>query len=306
MIENKHLANLGYTKKLCILPFDHRSYFEELLGFHEPLSEEQTSQLSDYKKIVYAAYEKSLTQGVSVNNSAILVDDVFGLEILLDAKDKGYTTLQSTEISGIDHFEFEHGDEWQSWLEKVQPTFAKVLIRYNVDGEKSLNEKTTLNLKKLSDYTHQHGYKFLIEALVPATLVQLATVGGDKKKYDHALRPDLTARMIKELLMAGIEPDVWKIEGMYDTHDYQKVVEAARADGREHVGIVTLGRNETDYVVETWLKIGATVPGVIGFAVGRTIFLKALLAYRGGDYTREQAIDEISQRFIHFYNVFNG
>ena len=297
---------LGYTKKLCILPFDHRSYFENLLGFTEPLSDDQKKELTEYKKIVYAGYEKSLNIGADKNMSAILVDDVFGFDILIDAKSKGYTTLQSTEISGIDHFEFEHGNAWQEWIEKVQPTFVKVLVRYNVDGDSDLNQKSLVNLKKVSDYAHAHGYKFLIEPLVPATSTQLEQCGGDKTKYDHELRPDLTVRMIIEMQNAGVEPDVWKIEGMYTETDYAKCVTASRKDGRIHVGIVSLGRNETDDVVELWLRTGAKVPGVIGFAVGRTIFLEALLEYRKNTITADQASTKIAERFLHFYKVFNN
>lgn len=299
-------SNVGYDKKLCILPFDHRSYFTNLLGFDETLTDEQKKELSSYKKLIYDGYEKSLSMGVDKNISAILVDDVFGYDILIDAKAKGYTTLQSTEVSGIDHLEFEHGDEWQSWIEKAQPTFTKALVRYNVDGDTDLNQKTLENLKKLSDYSHAHGYKFLIEPLVPATSVQLEQLGNDKSRYDHELRPDLTVQMIIEMQNAGIEPDVWKIEGMYTEADYQKCVTVAQQNGRNNVGIVSLGRNETDEVVELWLRTGAKVSGVIGFAVGRTIFLNALMKYREGSYTSDQASTEIAERFMHFYTVFNG
>ena len=103
-------TNLGYTKKLCILPFDHRSYFKELFEYREPLSIDQNQELIQYKKIIYAGYEKSLAMGVSKKESGILVDDVFGLDILLDAKSKDYIILQSIEVSGIDYFEFEHKD----------------------------------------------------------------------------------------------------------------------------------------------------------------------------------------------------
>lgn len=298
--------NLGYTKKLCILPFDHRSYFEQLLGFAEPLTAEQKSQLSDYKKIVFEGFEQSLSQGVSRDDAAVLIDDVFGLDLLLEAKQKGYTILQSTEISGIDHFEFEHGADWKTWIEKVKPTFTKVLLRYNVEGDTALNQKSLLNLKELSDYSHQQGYKFLIELLVPPTASQTNSVGQDKQKYDHELRPALTVRAMKEMQDAGIEPDVWKIEGMYTTEAYQNVVLAATRDGRDNVGTVSLGRNETDDVVELWLTTGAQVPGIIGFAVGRTVFLNALLSYRKGDMTREEAVEEIAERYAHFYQVFNS
>lgn len=305
-LKNKAIMdNLGYPGKLCILPFDHRSYFEQLLGFTEPLTPEQHASLSEYKKIVYAGYEASLALGIPKESSAILVDDAFGLEVLLDAKQKGYITLQSTEVSGSDHFSFEHPDDWQSWIEKVKPTFVKALVRYNIGGDQSLNRKTLAGLKQLSDYAHANNYKFLIEPLVPATDYQLAYIGNDKGRYDRELRPGLTARMIMEMQNAGVEPDVWKIEGMFESEHYKIAVTAARAGGRKNVGVISLGRNETDEVVETWLRAGAATEGVIGFAVGRTIFLNALMKFRSGEYTREQAVSEIAQRFFHFYNVFN-
>ncbi len=306
-LENKpYLENLGFSGMLGILPFDHRSYFEQLLGFTEPLTPDQSAQLSDYKKIVYSGYEKSLELGISKESSALLVDDVFGLEILLDAKSKGYNVIQSTEISGDDHFEFQHGTDWKSWIEKVRPTFVKALVRYNPEDHQEKNKESLVGLKELSDYAHAHGYKFLIEPLIPASESQLVRVKNDKHRYDTELRPQLTARMITEMQDHGIEPDVWKIEGMFDTDDYALVVASARAGGRTNAGVISLGRNETDEIVETWLRIGAQVPGVIGFAVGRTIFLNALLKFRSNEFTRDQAVQEIAERFVHFYKVFEG
>ncbi len=289
-LQNKDfLENLGYTKKLCILPFDHRSYFEQLLGFTEPLTESQANQLTDYKKIVYGGYKKSLDLGVPKDESAILVDDVFGLDILLNAKEQGYTVLQSTEKSGLDHFEFEHGDDFPSWIEKIQPTFTKVLIRYNVDGDKDLNKKTLDGLKVISDYSHTHGYKFLIEILVPSQET-----------------PDLLVRAMQEIQSANIEADVWKIEGMSKREDYEQVVHVAQSNNRTNVSIVVLGKNQTDEVVATWLKTGAQVPGIIGFAVGRTVFLNALMKFQSGEYAEGQAVDEIAERFFHFYKLFTA
>ena len=330
-MENKaFLENLGWQGKLSILPFDHRSYFEQLLGFTEPLTDNQSTELTHYKNIVYHGYERSLSLGISKTESAILVDDVFGLDILMDAKAKGYVVLQSTEKSGDDHFEFQHGDsenadsaddkgdkdDWKSWIEKVRPTFVKALVRYNPDDHQDLNRLSLTGLKELSDYAHANGYKFLIEPLVPASAEQLSSIGPiespkTKHRYDTELRPDLTARMITEMQDAGIEPDIWKIEGMFEAAHYEKVVAAARRTAstgpdRSHVGVISLGRNETDEVVETWLRVGSQVPGVIGFAVGRTVFLQALLKFRSGEYTEDQAVQEIAERFVHFSHVFNG
>lgn len=307
---------------LAILPFDHRSYFEKLLstpsaalsGSPLPLkegdSEHLAHEITEYKKIIYAGYEKSLELGVPKESSAILVDDVFGMDILLDAKNKGYQIAQSTEISGDDHFEFEHGTDWKTWIEKVKPTFVKALVRYNPESRLDLNQESRSGLKKLSDYAHAHGYQFLIEPLVIGSDAQLASVNHDKYRYDTELRPGLTVKMIEELQNAGIEPDIWKIEGMFAAEDYERVVTAAKKStsehNREHIGIISLGRNETDEVVETWLKVGATVQGVVGFAVGRTVFLDALMKYKNHELARDQAVTEIAHRFKHFYDVFTS
>jgi len=305
-MENKgYLDNLGYVGKLCILPFDHRSFFEELLKFTEPLNAEQKNQLIDYKKIIYGGYEKSLDLGIPKNESAILVDDEFGLDILLDAKSKGYTTLQSTEKSGDDHFEFVHGADWRSWIENVKPTFLKALVRYNPDDNLELNKKSLAGLAELSNYARENNYKFLIEPLVPATDSQLATVNGDKKKYDEEIRPALTAKMISQMQDATIEPDIWKIEGFSSEDSYRQIVDAARKNNRDHVGVISLGRNETDETVSKWLTAGSHVEGVIGFAVGRTIFLDSLLKFQSGEMTRDQAEEKIAERFKYFYDLFN-
>lgn len=297
--------SLGYAKRLAILPFDHRSFFVKEFGFSEPLSDEHATEIADAKKLVYEGFLKSLELGVPMDKCAILVDDVFGRDILLDAKARGIVTLQSTEKSGTDYFQFEHGPEWQSWIHQVRPTFVKALVRYNPDGNPELNEKTRNGLKQLSDFAHANGYKFLIEPLVPATADQLAQ-SGDQASYDRDQRPNLTARMVMELQDAGIEPDVWKIEGFDEASAYETVRVATQRDSRDNVGIIVLGRGEDENHVKVWLEAGASVPGVIGFAVGRTVFLDALLAFRAKEITRDEAGLRIAQRFVGFYRIFIG
>ena len=40
--------------------------------------------------------------------------------------------------------------------------------------------------------------------------------------------------------MRGVEPDIWKIEGLDRREDCEKMVAAARRDGREKVGCIIL------------------------------------------------------------------
>jgi myo-inositol catabolism protein IolC len=145
---------------------------------------------------------------------------------------------------------------------------------------------------------------FMFELLVVATPGQLEKVGGDKKAYDLKLRPGLMIRVIHELQDAGIEADVWKIEGLDTADDCARVVAAAHRGGREKVGCIILGRGEDDKKVREWLSIAAAVPGFIGFAVGRTTFWDPCVDHRAGKISREAAVAEIARRYREWTDIF--
>jgi 5-dehydro-2-deoxygluconokinase len=112
------------------------------------------------------------------------------------------------------------------------------------------------------------------------------------------------AEAIEALQDAGVEPDVWKIEGLERRADCENVVAAARRQGRNRVGCIILGRGEDDAKVREWLSIAAAVPGFIGFAVGRTSFWDPLVNWQAKKVTRDQAVGEISARYREFVTIF--
>ena len=305
MENNQNHTTVGYANNLYILPFDHRTGLYREFGWTEPLTDEQAETMREHRRMIYEGLQTSIALGVPKEYTGVLTEDTFGKDVLLDAKQEGFVTILTTEKSGTPFFDFEHTD-WQAHIDAIAPTFVKALVRYNPEGNSDDNTKSATNLKLLSDFAHAHGYKLLIEPLVAATETQLASVAGDKSRYDAELRSELTMRMITELQNAGVEADIWKIEGFTHEESYRDVVTVARQNGRDNVGSIVLGRNETDAVVSEWLRAGAAVSGVIGFAVGRTIFLDALKQYMAGEMTREQAVQEIAERFYYFYGVFVG
>src|SRR5439155_27354116 len=126
--------------------------------------------------------------------------------------------------------------------------------------EKALNQRQTSRLKRLSDYLHGKSRSlYMFELLVPAEKAQLDRVKGDKKAYDREVRPGLMVQAIQQLQDAGVEADVWKIEGLDRREDCAKVVEAARRGGRARVGCIVLGRGEDDRKVRAWLATAAGV-----------------------------------------------
>jgi 5-dehydro-2-deoxygluconokinase len=296
---------LGYTKSLFILAFDHRSSFlKKMLGTTGEPSEEISAQVADYKKVIYEGFKQAVQAGVPKESAAVLADEQFGAEILKEAHQAGYLTCLSTEKSGLDEFDFEYGGEFGKHLEDFQPTFAKCLIRYNPEGDQALNARQRGRLKVLSDYCHTHGFKFLIEPLIPATPAQLESAGGNKQQYDLEVRPKLMFKMIEELQEQGIEPDVWKIEGLESPEHYKNLVAQARRGGRENVSCIVLGRGEEKTQVEAWLSAAKNIPGIIGFAIGRTIFWEPLMAFKEGRASREQTSEAIGKNYLHFYQVF--
>jgi 5-dehydro-2-deoxygluconokinase len=65
-----------------------------------------------------------------------------------------------------------------------------------------------------------------------------------------------------------------------------------------------LGRDENKERVENWLRVGATVRGVVGFAVGRTIFKDPLLGYDNQETTRAETVAEIGKRYLEYVKIF--
>lgn len=281
----------GYDRPLYILPFDHRGSFETtMFGWHDPLSAAQTAEIAVAKQVIYDGFRAAVAGGVPKAKAGILVDEQFGAAILRDATAQGFTTACPAEKSGQDEFDFEYGDAYAQHVEAFRPAFCKVLVRYNPEGDATANRVQAERLKRLSDYLVGKGEsRFMFELLVPPAKAQLAAVGGDRKAYDLKVRPRLMVRAIEAMQEAGVEPDVWKIEGL---------------DRRDRVGCIVLGRGENDAKVREWLATAAGVPGFIGFAVGRTDFWQPLVDWRAGKATRDDARDEIARRYRDFVDLF--
>ncbi|MGB7267835.1 MAG: DUF2090 domain-containing protein, partial [Terracidiphilus sp.] len=237
--------------------------------------------------------------------AAILVDEQFGAAILRDASARGFHTACPAEKSGQEEFDFEYGEEFAAHIEAFKPTFCKVLVRYNPEADPALNLRQSARLRRLSDYLQQAQRSlFMFELLVPAEQAQLDKLKGDKQAYDLELRPQLMVQALHDLQDAGVEPDIWKIEGLDRTEDCRKMVAAARRDGRGKVGCIILGRGENEAKVREWLSTAAAVPGFIGFAVGRTDFWDPLVDWRSGKQTREAAVARIANHYREFVDIF--
>jgi 5-dehydro-2-deoxygluconokinase len=298
------MKSRGYEKDLLVLPFDHRTSFQEkMFGVMGTPSPADVSLISSYKTMVYEGFEKAVDSGLPFEKMGLLVDEQFGREVIERARKRNFTLCIAAEKSGQDEFDFEYSD-YPAHIEKLNPTLVKVLVRYNPDGDATMNRRQTARLVELSQYLDRTNRFFMFELLVPATKSQLECCKGDKGVYDVEMRPTLMVRAIQELQKAGVEPDVWKLEGLDKKEDCEKVCAMARAGGRDKVGCIVLGRGENADKVREWLKVGAKVRGVIGFAVGRTVFWEPLKLYKDKKITRDAAVDQISKNYSGFCKLW--
>jgi myo-inositol catabolism protein IolC len=298
---------LGYDGKLYILAFDHRGSFQKkMFGIEGDPSPEQTETISDAKHLIFEGMVKAVDAGVDPQATGVLVDEQFGApkNIPGDAKERGLLLAMPVEKSGQNEFDFEYGDDFGAHIESFDPDFSKVLVRHNPEGDAEMNARQTARLKRLSDWLHANDRKFLFELLVPAEDHQLEQVGGDSDRYDAELRPQLMRRTIVEYQDAGVEADIWKIEGIDTQEDCDRIAQTARRDGRDGVVCVVLGRGANDAKVEHWLRQGAPVEGYAGFAIGRTIWWDALKGFLDGNIEREDASQQIADNYLRFVQVY--
>jgi 5-dehydro-2-deoxygluconokinase len=296
----------GYDRDLYILAFDHRVSFEtEVFGWKTSPGIAPAAEIAAAKRMIYDGFQAAIADGVPREKAGVLVDEQFGAEILRDASVAGFVTAAPAEKGGEREFDFEYGSDFAEHVEAFHASFCKVLVRYNPRGDHGSNHRQGRRLARLSHYLEVRGAsRFMLELLVPATDDQLASFKGDEKAYDLELRARLMIEAIQELQAVGVDPDLWRIEGLDDREDCRRIVAATRAGGRDSVGCVILARGEDRSRARQRLEVAAGVPGFVGFAVGRASFWEPLLAFHAGEATREAAVAEIARRYREFVDIF--
>jgi myo-inositol catabolism protein IolC len=291
---------------LYVLAFDHRGSFEKgLFRLDAPPSPDDVARISDAKAVIFEGLLRAVDQGVPRRAAGMLVDEQYGGALARRAREEGLVLAMPVERSGQDEFDFEYGDEFGKHIEEFDPAFAKVLVRYNPEGDRELNARQLVRLEQLSTWLHERDRGFLFELLVPPTPDQLAAVKGDGDRFDRAVRPSLVIQSMRDCHERGVEPDVWKIEGLEREEDCEAVAKQARSGGRDDVACVVLGRGADREAVERWLRTGAGVAGFVGFAIGRTIWFEPLKAWLGGDVSREQAAERIAETYRGMVEVYS-
>jgi 5-dehydro-2-deoxygluconokinase len=296
---------LDQGEELYILPFDHRGSFEQLYGISgRAATPAEHDHIAADKRLIFDAFLVAVESADDPSGFAVLADEQYCGPILLEARDRGLTFAVATERSGQEELAFEYGTDFGAHIELFQPTFAKVLVRYNVEGDPEMNRRQASRVRELCYWLTDRQTRLLAELVVPPTAVQLASVDGSRARYEAELRAHLMLAAIEDLQHAGVEAHLWKVEGLDRTEDCRAIVAAAHRNGRDDVGCIVLGRGEDVDAVARWLRAAAPVDGYRGFAVGRTIWLPPLLRHLHGESSRDTAVGEIADGYLLLVSLY--
>jgi myo-inositol catabolism protein IolC len=280
---------------------DHRDSFAKLFGATggDP-SPAQEAAMRAAKQLIYHGVRDARAQ-LTGGQAGVLVDEELGAAVLRAARDDGLVVAMPVEKSGQKFFSLQYGEDTEEHIAEFMPAYVKVLVRMNPADRVEDTAHQLAALSALSTMLGERGTAFLFELLVPATDEQLQRAGS-QAAYDRDLRPELVAEVIAINQRAGVEPTLWKIEGLETTAAARDVVSAAKAGGRT-TDCIVLGRDAPRDVLDHWLAVAAPVPGFVGFAVGRSIWEDPLIRHRK-DADDSRLIESVRGNYLHFAGVY--
>jgi myo-inositol catabolism protein IolC len=286
---------------LLILAMDHRASFgRSLFNVRDDRPDAaQVAAMEAAKRLIYAGLARARAR-LPGGRAGVLVDERYGLDVAEAARRDGVLLAMPVERSGRDWFELEWGDDWLEHVTARRPDFAKVLVRDNPAFPPGRRERQLRELSEVSGALRELGVPLLYELLVPATDGQLAAAGGAAGAYDREVRPGLVIQVIADNQAAGVEPAIWKVEGLETAAAARAVVTQIRAGGRDDVLAIVLGRDAPADRLDHWLAVAGPVDGFAGFAIGRSIWEDPIAGRGSGSISEEAAIAQIAERYLDF------
>ena len=291
---------------LLVLAVDHRASLEhDLYGLTAPPSPAQAARISADKLLVYQGLLDAVEQLPAGVQAGVLIDEQYGASVAELASHSGgaVSLCMPIEASGHDWFEFAYGQDWQRHAEFFAADHAKVLVRDNPGLDPTLREQQADRLAAVSAWAAAVGRSLIVELLVPATSLDENVTEGGTDRFDDELRPGYTLKVIEYLQDHGVDPAIWKVEGMNRHDDAVAVAATARRGGRQSRCIV-LGRNAPHDQLDHWLQVAAPVPGWTGFAIGRSIWQDPLHARLHHRATSGDARRRITSAYLDYARYY--
>jgi myo-inositol catabolism protein IolC len=293
----------GYANPLAVMAFDHRSTFARLLGTTWPLSSPDRETAQRLKRVILDGLVRAVQAEPAMEGAAALIDEELAGELADAVRKRNLLLVMPVEATGADVLDFAYGDAFAEHIERFGPDLVKVLLRRNPRAPSPAQAIEDERLTRLIDWARSHAYPVILELVVPADASGLQEPGS-RERFDRDLRPGLMTEVMTRLQDSGVEPDVWKLEGLDRTDDCEAVAGVAQRDGRARVRCVVLGRGAETTQVLDWLQAARAVEAYSGFAIGRSLWWSPLRSLIEGQIGAGRAADLISENYLSAYRTF--
>jgi myo-inositol catabolism protein IolC len=289
---------------LFILAMDHRDSFGTTLFAvkNDAPTAAQRASMAQAKSLIY----RGLTQAAPKlrrGRAGVLVDEQYAPDVVNEAMRDPIVLAIPVEASGHEWFTLQWPESWLDHVHRIAPNYVKVLVRDNPAFDANERRAQFDQLTQVSKALESIGVPMLYELLVPATDEQLASLGGPARdaveRYDRDVRPELVVRVIADNQDAGIEPTLWKVEGL-DTVDSARAVAAQAQTGNRDTNLIVLGRDAPVDRLDRWLQVASQVDAFVGFAIGRSIWEDPIRDWVNHGLGDQATADHISNAYLAF------
>jgi len=293
------------ARHLFLLAMDQRDSIEEkLYRLDAAPTPVEAASIAANKLLVYRGLLDAVADLPDGARPGFLVDEQYGASAAVLARDgESIALAMPLEASGQQWFDFAYGEAWRTHAEFFRPDHAKVLVRDNPGLDMGDRAQQAQRLAEVSAWATAGGHALILELLVPATDDDLAKVDGNVDRYDDEIRPRLTVQAMEFLQDRGVEPAIWKIEGLARRESAERIAATARRDGRSAQCIV-LGRHAPAEQLNEWLRIAAPVDGFLGFAIGRSIWWDVVEGRLAGELDEAEARKRIAANYTGFVRTY--
>ncbi|MGN6685828.1 MAG: bifunctional 5-dehydro-2-deoxygluconokinase/5-dehydro-2-deoxyphosphogluconate aldolase [Devosia sp.] len=259
---------------LMALAIDHRAQLEELPGA-------TPEKLGKFKRL---AVEAAVRVAKGRPGYGMLLDDRYGRDALFDAaQQRNFWIAKPIEQPASRPLRFEFTQDLGSRLVDWPVDHCiKVLCFYHPDDSAELKREQVDKLRQAYDAARKVGRELLVEIIAGK----------------HGPLTDTTvSRALGELYAAGIKPDWWKLEPQASRRAWEEIDRVIEANDPYCRGVVLLGLDSPQEVLEQGFAAARLARTVKGFAVGRTIFGDAARAWLAGSMNDAEAIADMARRF---------
>jgi 5-dehydro-2-deoxygluconokinase len=274
---------------LAILAFDHRTQLEELAQRRGAAP----TRVAQFKRLVAQAAEHGYAQecaarlpGEAASTEfplpGVIVDDRHGQSILNRLTGGGVWIGRPVELPGSRPLEFEAGGNvglaLRGW---PADHVVKCLVSCHPDDETELQRAQTDAVQALAQACDTTGHELLLELVPPSHLPQ---------------QEDTVARAMAHLYQAGVRPAWWKLPPPTEP-GWARVADCIQAHDPHCRGVLLLGLEASEDTLQRAFQVAARQPMCRGFAVGRTLFGAAALAWFAGTLDDAGVVADVATRY---------